>query len=428
MIRFERDDLGRTIARVEGYEGPCDTMALSLASKKRRARLKEEYNRVIAGSWMTLRHVFVKRLAKSGQMEGVFHEKVIQRALRGTIPYGYEIDHKHPRSLGGENKHANCSLVRKETHRLKHKYMWDPICAKLREKEAKGEEGIIIFHCPQFPIILKDEELFMSPREIAEEKITREKMPSLQTPKRKCIAVKNDPAHVLSFLLDEKCVGIKHAVSYKTPEEVHTIEMNKAQLDKMGTQFMRRLFQDAHVRKDFSNNVARRAIKYGQCPQRYVVAPIVPYDCGGLRSMENLMLIDERALKAYDLFIWEKIRHFLKENAQTPSSYQAQVILPDMPKVLHFKDLKRFLKPKEIQDFLAFHQKSGGKIIIEEARFGVYETLEAYFISARYRSSTHPHQEREELTVERKRNPRGMGNNYPTMKPLGVPKSRASTY
>ncbi|MBR4927189.1 MAG: HNH endonuclease [Alphaproteobacteria bacterium] len=108
---------------------------------------------------------FLKFLAKSGEMDGIFSKSVIKMAAqRGARPRGYQIHHIIPLCCGGTNDFDNLMLVHKNVHAEIHDRIWAGVYQLLSYQ--KGEKATMEVPCLPRVMIPEDQIMLLTLNEV----------------------------------------------------------------------------------------------------------------------------------------------------------------------------------------------------------------------------------------------------------------------
>lgn len=91
-------------------------------------KLKPPQKALSSQERISLGRSFVKKMAASGELDGILNSKEIRRAIEnGYLPDKYNIHHYVPLSMGGGHQEENLCVIDKKLHKWIHAYLLDPI-------------------------------------------------------------------------------------------------------------------------------------------------------------------------------------------------------------------------------------------------------------------------------------------------------------
>lgn len=92
-----------------------ETIPINLNNIKSSHKSRDEFNK-------NIRHDFLTNLANEPNINSIFSQNNIERLKNGLVPFGYEVHHKIPLQLSGNNEKSNLILIKSNAHRCLTSY------------------------------------------------------------------------------------------------------------------------------------------------------------------------------------------------------------------------------------------------------------------------------------------------------------------
>lgn len=141
----------------QSKEFPLVSYEVSLAPKAQVRSLRHEFTR---NGLNSIKSDFLRQLAASGSMTGMFDEESIQLASKGLCPAGYDVHHIVPLSFGGKNRQNNFCLINRNAHRISNRRVFNEMARVLEKAQQDGETRPIYMEIPKFPAVVDTKSVY----------------------------------------------------------------------------------------------------------------------------------------------------------------------------------------------------------------------------------------------------------------------------
>lgn len=163
------------------------------------------------------------------------------------------------------------------------------------------------------------------------------------------IEVKTDDCQNILLTINLRGSTQRHAVSYRTEEEVHQMRQAYEKENRIQREFLKFLARTDQMNGIFSKSVIKMAEQRGARPRGYQIHHIIPLCCGGTNDFNNLMLVHKSVHAEIHSRIWMDVFDYLTQHKDKT----VYIEMPRLPKVMIPEDQIMLLTLNEVRHLLS---------------------------------------------------------------------------